>query len=163
MCSRKGNKVSKITLPKPKNLEPESIILPYNGECVKNGGFSFSFACFDHEHELFNLGGDSSDKTVGGKWFIAMLDALKEASKKTIQELKRTPFELHPVKWKTSNAAPPKNSEQCEFWQFRVSKSKGRIIGILIESVFYVVWLDPYHNFTDSEGYGGAKRYANPM
>ena len=91
-----------------------------------------------------------------------MLDVLKEASKKTIQELKKPPFELHPVKWKNANTMRPKNSEQCEFWQFRISKSKGRIIGILIESVFYIVWLDLYHNLTDSDGYGGIKRYANP-
>ena len=26
----------------------------------------------------------------------------------------------------------------------------------MIDGVFYIVWLDPHHNLTDSEGYGGA-------
>ena len=42
--------------------------------------------------------------------------------------------------------------EQYEWWQFRISKSKGRVIGIFIENCFHIVWLDRYHNLTNSEG-----------
>ena len=44
--------------------------------------------------------------------------------------------------------------EQYEWWQFRISKSKGRVIGIFIENCFHILWLDRYHNLTNSEGYG---------
>lgn len=44
--------------------------------------------------------------------------------------------------------------EQYEWWQFRISKSKGRVIGIFIENCFHIVWLDRYHNLTNSEGDG---------
>ncbi|MCD8021451.1 MAG: hypothetical protein LUF30_00195 [Lachnospiraceae bacterium] len=29
----------------------------------------------------------------------------------------------------------------------------------MIDGVFYVVWLDPHHNLTDSEGYGTVRYY----
>ena len=77
----------------------------------------------------------------------------------TIHELKTSIHDLHPVNWKASNVSCPLNSDQLDFYQFRISKSKGRIIGIKIDNTFYVVWLDPHHNFSDSEGYGRAKYY----
>ena len=117
---------------------------------------------FDRKHELFNLGGKENDGTVGGKCFILLLDRLKDAGGKTIAELKNKPFELHPVNWETTNANCPAKLEQAEYWQFRIDKSHGRVIGILIDSIFYVVWLDPYHNLTDSEGYGGVNKFPAP-
>lgn len=36
--------------------------------------------------------------------------------------------------------------KQCEPWQFCLSANEhGRVHGILIDEVFYVVWLDPGH------------------
>lgn len=87
------HKGTEIKLPRVTGAKSE-IQLPFNGKLVEERGFSFSFSCFDREHELFNLG--------------------------------------------------------------------GRVIGILIDAVFYVVWLDPYHNLTNSEGYGGVKKYPKP-
>ena len=52
--------------------------------------------------------------------------------------------------------------QQYNFWQFRINKSRGRVIGALIEGVFYIVWLDCHHNLTDSEGYGKARKYPPP-
>lgn len=43
-----------------------------------------------------------------------------------------------------------------------LDKSHGRVIGILIDAVFYIVWLDPHHNPTDSKGYGGANKFKRP-
>jgi len=35
---------------------------------------------------------------------------------------------------------------ECEPWQFQLSANEhGRVHGILIDEVFYVVWLDPQH------------------
>lgn len=34
----------------------------------------------------------------------------------------------------------------CEPWQFQLSANEhGRVHGILIDQVFYIVWLDPNH------------------
>ena len=130
-------------------------VLPFNGAAVTNKKFSFSFACFDRTHELFNLGGDGEDGIVKGKWFVVLLDCLKSVSNKTIMELRQSKtHNLHPINWNSTNTTAPKNSEQLEYWQFRISKSKGRVIGFIIDSVFCVVWLYVCHNLTDSEGYG---------
>jgi hypothetical protein len=37
--------------------------------------------------------------------------------------------------------------KQKEAWQFEISKVEhGRVHGIIIDNVFYVVWIDPAHN-----------------
>lgn len=137
-------------------------LLPFNGCAVKEGMFAFSFACFSQGHELFNLGGKAEDGTVGGRWFIELMNCLKSVSTKTISELRRSVHELHPIDWSATNTPPPNNNEQLEYWQFRINKSRGRVIGFLIDSVFYVVWLDPHHNLTNSEGYGGVDAFKRP-
>ena len=142
--------------------------LPYNGKAVQPKSIVFSFASFDRNHVLFNLGCNSTrPEAMPSEWFISLLDVLKEASAKTVTDLQGSSFELHPVKWKDANAKKPFEDEQFEFWQFRISKAKGRVVGfkIPIESctVFYIVWLVPHHNLTDSEGYGTAKYYVKPL
>lgn len=133
---------------------PEDKPLPFNGVKVQENGFTFSFSCFDRTHKFFNLGG------VTVSWFIDLLDCLKSVSGKTIADLKNSIHDFHPVNWSRTNVKCP--SEQGEYWQFRINKSKGRVIGLLIENVFYVVWLDPHHNITNSEGYGGIKKFQTP-
>jgi hypothetical protein len=81
----------------------------------------------------------------------------------TSSELSVSTHDLHQIDWRHTNASPPISDEQCEYWQFRISKSKGRVIGFLIDGVFYVVWLDPHHNLTNSEGYGTENRYKAGM
>ena len=154
-------KATKFKLPTEKTPKGK-VILPFNGKVVESREITFSFSSFDRKHELFNLGGRAADGTVGGQWFFRLLDCLKNIGGKTIEDLKKKPFLLHPVKWETANAKCPTDSEQAEYWQFRIDKSHGRVIGILIDAVFYVVWLDPYHNLTDSEGYGGVQKFPTP-
>lgn len=136
--------------------------LPYQGVVVPKRGFSFSFAAFDRSHKLFNLGDDSKKSgVVSGKWFIELLDCLKDLSKMTVNEIKTSMHDLHPVDWDKANTSMPSESHQCEYWQFRINKSKGRVIGVITDGVFYIVWLDPHHNLTNSDGYGTEKRH-NP-
>ena len=155
---------NKIDLPHPKIPSKKAVApsLPFNGSVIKNNMFSFSFSCFDRDHKYFNLGGKEEDGTVGGKWFIKLLDCLKSVSSKTIQELKKSSHKLHPIDWRSTNVKRPDSSEQIEYWQFRINKTRGRVIGVLLDSVFYVVWLDRHHNLTDSEGYGGVKEFPKP-
>lgn len=151
---------SKIKLP-PVSVPSakKAITLPFNGSAVSEKSFSFSFSCFDHSHELFNLGDSCADGVICGNWFIDLLDCLKNVNTMTVQEVKTSTYDLHPVDWDNANAKKPQGADQQEYWQFRINKSKGRVIGILIDGVFYIVWLDPHHNLTDSEGYGKATYY----
>ena len=89
------------------------VILPFNGSVVTDKKFSFSFACFDRTHELFNLGGDGKDGVIKGKWFIELFDCLKSVSNKTIMELRHSKtHDLHPIDWDRTNTLAPKNSHE---------------------------------------------------
>lgn len=153
-------KAIKINLPPPPEVQSTKI-LPIEDVISQMGTLCISFKLFDRTHKFFNLGGNEKDGTVGGKWFVHLLDCLKEIGSKTVQDLKKRPYLLHPVNWDNANAKCP-FYPQANWFQFRVNKSRGRVIGILIDEIFYVVWLDPYHNLTDSEGYGGVKTFSAP-
>lgn len=140
----------------------EKVTLPFNGNYVQEKGFSFSFSCFDRNHKLFNLGGSSDNGTISSSWFLDLLDCLKSISNKTISELKGSVHDLHPIDFTKTNTNSPIGSEQLEYWQFRINKSKGRVIGLLIDGVFYITWLVPYHNLTNSDGYGNVNIYKTP-
>lgn len=155
------HKTTEIRLPTPK-IPLGDLTLPHNGQVVSEEGFSFSFSCFDREHDLFNLGSGKKSEPINSAWFLDLLDCLKSVSSCTIPQLKSSMHELHPIDWKKTNTKPPNDNEQHEYWQFRINKSKGRVIGILNEGIFYVVWLDPHHNLTNSDGYGTAKYCLRP-
>ncbi len=152
-----------LTLPPAAELKEEKRSLPFNGNVITEKQLLFSFSAFDRHHELFNLGGSNEDNTVGGIWFLKLLECFKSVSNKTITELmNRSTHNLHRVNWKSTNTNPPEGYEQLDYWQFRLNKSSGRVIGVIIDNIFYVLWLDPYHNLTDSEGYGTIKKYPEP-
>ena len=121
-----------IKLPNPSIESDPAMIkrtLPYNGNAVTEKSFAFSFACFDREHELFNLGDNSNQcGVVRGNWFLDLIDCLKNVCNCNIYELKTSTHDLHPVDWESTNVTPPKNYEQLDFKQFRINKSKGRVI-----------------------------------
>ena len=156
-----------INLPKPSFGQDQISLkktLPYNGNVVSEKSFAFSFSCFDREHKLFNLGDKSSqDGVVSGNWFLDLIDCFKNVCNCNIYELKTSAHDLHPIDWEKTNAAPPQNYEQLDFKQFRISKSKGRVIGFSIDNVFYIMWFDPHHNLTDSEGYGTVAYHCRPQ
>ena len=126
--------------------------------------YVFTFDRLDRSHALFNLGDDiGQPKAVSGEWFLDWLDALQEISRTPIYSLHGGKFDLHPVDWKQANPQKPDDADQREYLQLRVNKSKGRIIGFCSDdTVFHIVWLDPHHNMTDSEGYGTATYYKAP-
>jgi hypothetical protein len=147
--------IKKINLPSVETPTAElKKTLPFNGKAVSEKSFSFSFACFDRSHELFNLGDYTATGTVSANWFLDFLDCLKSVSNMNTSEMKASLHDLHPIDWSKTNTSAPAGGEQHEYWQFRINKSKGRVIGFPIDGVFYIVWLDPHHNLTNSEGYG---------
>ena len=153
-----------ITLPDVKSPENEiKITLPFNGSCASEESFLFSFACFDREHDLFNLGDNTKkDGIVESSWFLELLDCLKSISNFKICDLKNSKHDLHPVDWDKTNANPPSGWEQMDYQQLRLDKSSGRIIGIKLENIFYVMWLDRHHNLSDSDGYVKATYHTRP-
>ena len=151
-----------IKLPQATVPESKAPTLPYDGNAVTDKSFAFSFSCFDRTHDYFNLGDNSSDRTISGKWFLDLFDCLREVCRKPIPELKHSMYDLHPVDWKNANVHMPESSEQLDYQQFRINKGRGRVIGFKIDNLFYIVWLDPHHNLSDSDGYGTATKYRTP-
>lgn len=131
-----------------------------------NANVQFSLAFFDRHTEIFNLGNERSDcKAVEGEWFISLLDVLRDISNMSMKDFRTNisrnkTYDPHPPDWGNSNTPMPLGSENMEWFQFRLNKSKGRVYGIIVDAVFYIVWLDRYHNFQDSDGYD--KCYARP-
>lgn len=80
-----------------------------------------------------------------------------------VTSMKTSLHDLHPIDWSKTNVTAPDGGNQRAYWQFRINKSKGRVIGFLIDGVFYIVWLDPYHNLTNSAGYGKATYYQSGL
>lgn len=154
------SKHSKINLPKPQaeNSEQKRQILPVDNAALIDKSLSFSFVCFDRTNKYFNLA------DIKDAWFLDLLDCFKSVCNKTIPELKNSKHDLHPIDWNTTkaNAQPPRGFEFYEYWQFRLNKTRGRVIGFITNNVFYVVWLDPHHNFTDSDGYETARKKPAP-
>lgn len=151
----------------PEAVDSEKITLPYNGNAVTEKGLYFSFACFDRNHKLFNLGENGNqDSVVSGKWFLDLFECLKSVNNMTFSELKASKHQLHPIDWNKCNAKPPECFEQLNYWQFRIDKSKGRVHGFILNhtpnDIFFVMWLDPHHNLSDSEGYGTATYHYRP-
>lgn len=123
----------------------------------------FSLKFFDRDHEAFNLGNTKES------WFIGLLDALKEVSGITRNQLVvelRQHYEAHGHDWSKLNYKYSFNDEfleQVECLQFSLAKSKGRVHGFIIGNRFYIVWLDPHHNLYPDEKHGGRKIFDKAM
>lgn len=122
----------------------------------------FSFELFDRTSDYFNLG-----ETCSG-WYISLLDVLKEVSKHTwrdfVQKYKNGTYDPHKYSDSSLYEYNIENFEELKenAWQFRINKSLGRVHGILIDNIFYIYWLDPHHNMTNSKGYEKSKPLKQP-
>lgn len=120
----------------------------------------FSFELFDRTHPFFNLG------ETCHSWFIEFLDALQTISTNTWTDFKKLKkYDVHPY---SDGSKFEYNIDKFEekkenAWQFRINKTKGRIHGLFIDNIFYIHWLDPHHNMTDSKGYEKARKIESPL
>lgn len=177
MTKNSSKKLREFGIPKPslksKTKDNKKIFLTYRElESVNQKHqvqVRFSFIYFDRKHELFTCG-----KAPHG-WFLVLFENLKEISKLTKNEFLYNPkyknhYDPHQHNWseldKRRHYPLPENMfEQIkdDCWQFRLSTSNGRVHGFMIENVFYIVWLDPHHNFYPNEKFGGEKYYDAPL
>lgn len=127
-----------------------------NAGNFENKNIKISFEFFDYKNEFFSLG------NIENEWFIDLLEELRELSKITRKQLfteYRKKYKPHPyinslgsLNYKDDYLTNP----QYEAVQLRIDKSSGRIHGFFIENVYYIRFLDRWHNMYDSEGYGKA-------
>lgn len=83
--------------------------------------------------------------------FLGRLQSVSDMSLSSFRTNKDKALRAHRHDW-ASTSEPTGFShltpqlQACEAWQFEISVNEhGRVHGILIDEVFYVVWLDPGH------------------
>ena len=114
----------------------------------------FSFEALE-QTEYFNLSGTCQN------WASDMLNMCKAVSSHTVEELRAG--KLRTFRFHSLNGAPcpeklPSNVELKDMYQLRISTSKGGIHGVLVENMFYVIWLDPLHNMYPDDKFGGLRK-----
>ncbi|WP_143047705.1 hypothetical protein [Variovorax sp. YR266] len=87
-------------------------------------------------------------------YFPALMERLRDVSGFKVSEFRTTKskaLRAHTHDWPGTsepNGYTHLNEQlrDCEAWQFQLSANEhGRIHGILVDSVFYVIWVDPNH------------------
>ena len=126
--------------------------------------WSFSFRFFK---QVENFGASKCES----KWFVSLLERLKEISGKTVKEITERPnwqkfYRFHSIDWAMKNVpierkdldwVDPtylKNEKDYPLYQFQISKATGRIIGFFDEVWnFNIVLIDPLHNLQPSKDF----------
>lgn len=90
-----------------------------------------------------------------------LLERLRDISSFTVSDFRKNQskaLRAHRHNWDETTepngyAHLSEQLRQCEPWQFSLSANEhGRVHGILIDEVFYVVWLDPGHKLYEGNG-----------
>lgn len=120
----------------------------------------FSFELLDFHHPLYNCNG------MCDKGIMNCFEKLQAYSACTVNELfarKGGTIRLHPIRKDDVDEWPPffLNNSHLEdvFYQIAFGTSKGRAHGILIENIFYIIWLDPHHFLYHDKRYGPKKGF----
>jgi hypothetical protein len=108
----------------------------------------FSFKHLDLAHTAFTVTHRDSD------YFCCVLGQLKELSRFPAAELRANhskAVRCHPITWKETSQPGGfthlnKQLRDIDAWQFQIEKNTyGRIHGLFLDDVFFVIWLDPEH------------------
>lgn len=113
-----------------------------------------SFQFFERNNKLFNLG------EVESEWFIKVIDTLQLLSQITRKQLfgeYKEKFKPHPYNDidKLNLKDDMLTNQQNEAYQIRITKSKGRLHGFFVENIYYIRFIDRWHNMYNDVKYGG--------
>lgn len=121
-----------------------------------NKKIKLSFEFLDTQNKLFRLGG------VENEWYADLIDELKMLTNITKKQLfgeYKKKYKPHPytntalLNYKDKYLINP----QYEAIQLRLDKSSGRLHGFFVGNVYYVRFLDRWHNMYEAKGYPGIK------
>ena len=109
---------------------------------------SVSFKHFKEREPFLVLYGQAN-------YFSVLLQRLRAVCGMTMSAFRTSDSKAlrsHPIKWEDTTEPEgfdhlnPQLREQIIGWQFSVSSNEhGRVHGFIVDEVFYVVWLDPFH------------------
>lgn len=116
-----------------------------------NSYVSFSFKYYVEKIDKFSF--SNIDEV---KYLPKMIDRLKGISTFTMNEFLNNgsaSLRCHPIKWSDENVTEDSfglnNEDEIVDtpFQFAISQNKyGRVHGFIIDSTFYIRWIDPSHN-----------------
>lgn len=121
----------------------------------------FSFQLLDFSNPYYNCNG-LCDKGIKN-----CFERLRAYSALTVNDIfsnrgsssiRFHPIEKHKVdEWPEYLVAHEEHEDA--FYQISFGKSKGRAHGLLIDNVFYIIWLDPHHYLYHNKAFGPKKAY----
>lgn len=121
-----------------------------------------SFEFLDTNNELFRLG------EVENEWYSDLINEfqmLTNITKKQVFGEYKKKYQPHPYtdREKLNYKDEYLTNPQYDATQLRLTKSTGRLHGFFVDNIYYIRFLDRWHNMYDSEGYQGAKICGFPM
>lgn len=136
MTLRKGSIERPVTrIPTPSEIHQELV--------------AFSFKYIELGHEKYGL----PDAELKKEYLGCLLERLKQISTMKFSEFRQAGKTLrsHQIKWCDTTdpdgyAHLSEQMQACEPWQFSITRENlGRIHGLILGNVFYVVWIDHDH------------------
>lgn len=135
-------KLNKGELKSPKNELP-------NLTQIHDGLVGFSFKYLEIAHQKFGL----PDTAVKVNYLPALFDRLKQISSMNCQAFRQAGKALrsHSIDWQGTSepngyAHLNEQMQGCQPWQFSLAREElGRVHGLWVGNIFYVVWIDHEH------------------
>ncbi len=134
---------------KPKHLQKSEISRAKDSLKIDfNSLISFSFKYF------ISVDGKFEPYSWNADYFTTLIERLKELSRLSVQQFysnRSKSLRSHPIDWngttEDSFGLPQEDQIVHVPYQFELSANEyGRVHGFIIDSVFYIRWLDPDHN-----------------
>lgn len=138
---------------KPTPIPEGGRIVPTDISEIANELIKFSFKYLDLKNSKFSI------DTKETKYFISKLQRFRDISGWKVKEFFANPNKTlrnHSINWSETTergfGIPCVTQLDDKACQFSISKGEhGRIIGSILNNVFYVVWLDPDHKLYKSK------------
>ena len=145
-----------MTLSKiPKAKQEQYNVIPKK-ERIESQKLLFSFELLDFSIEYYNCNG-MCDKGIKN-----CFEKLREYCKFTVEQIHAglggRSIRFHNINQDDVDEWPEyiSRNEQLanSFYQISFGKTKGRAHGVIIENIFYIIWLDPHHFLYHNKRYG---------
>lgn len=141
-------------IPQVQKAALKDSIVPKPKLKISESGISFSFEAME-VNEYFNLDGTCVNWSSE---LFEMLHNISSISKVDLIRGKYGTYRVHSHEGAKPPVPLPEGVALKDFYQIRISKSKGGIHGVFHDDIFYVIWFDPLHNMYPNEHYGGLRK-----
>lgn len=142
----------------PKVKQEQYNVIPKKRR-IEESKLLFSFELLDFSVEYYNCNG-MCDKGIKN-----CFEKLRDYSRLAVDKIHagQGTIRFHQIRKEDVDEWPEylMNNEQLEnsFYQIAFGKRNGRAHGIIIENIFYIIWLDPHHFLYHNKRFGTKKAF----